>query len=84
MIKVVPQAAPGRGERAVRGGVAGPVAGFYPSLHLNIGECYRKLGDLDRAHEHLDHGRASVPALGSDGYGQTIKNGLDRLADRVL
>lgn len=71
-------------ERAARGGVAGPVAGFYPSLHLNLGECYRKLGELDRAHEHLDQGRASVLALGNDGYGQMIKNGLDRLADRLL
>ncbi len=70
-------------ERAARGGT-GPVAGFYPSLHLNLGECYRKLGDLDRAHEHLDRGRASVLALGNDGYGQMIKNGLNRLADRLL
>jgi hypothetical protein len=71
-------------ERAACGGVIGLVAGFYPSLHLNLGECYRKLGDLDRAHEHLDRGRASVRALGNDGYGQMIKNGLDRLADRLL
>ena len=34
-------------ERAAQAGVTGPVAGFYPSLHLNLGECYRKLGDLD-------------------------------------
>jgi len=71
-------------ERAARGGVAGPVAGFYPSLHLNLGECYRKLGEFGRAREHLDRGRASVNALGNDGYGQMIKGGLDRLADRLL
>ncbi len=71
-------------ERAARGGVAGSVAGFYPSLHLNLGECYRKLGEVDRAREHLDRGRASVDALGNDGYGQMIKGGLDRLADRLL
>lgn len=71
-------------ERAARGGVAGSVAGFYPSLHLNLGECYRKLGEVDRAREHLDRGRASVDALGNDGYGQMIKGGLDQLADRLL
>lgn len=71
-------------ERAARGGVAGSVSGFYPSLHLNLGECYRKLGELDRAHEHLDQGRASLVALANDGYGQMIKDGLDRLADRLL
>lgn len=71
-------------ERAARGGVAGSVAGFYPSLHLNLGECYRKLGEPDRAREHLDRGRASVDVLGNDGYSQMIKGGLDRLTDRLL
>ncbi len=70
-------------ERAARGGVTGPVAGFYPSLHLNLGECYRKLGELDRAREHLDRGRASVNALTNDGYSQMIKTGLDRLANNL-
>jgi len=45
-------------ERAARGGVAGPVAGFYPSLHLNLAECYHKLGELDQARDHLDRGHA--------------------------
>lgn len=70
-------------ERVARGGVSGPVAGFYPSLHLNLGDCYRKLGDVDRAREHLARGRAAVDALGDDGYGQMVKDGLDRLADRL-
>ncbi|MDJ0363455.1 tetratricopeptide repeat protein [Rhodococcus sp. H29-C3] len=70
-------------ERVARGGVDGSVAGFYPSLHLNLGECYRKLGEIDKAREHLDHGRASIDALNNDGYGQMITGGLDRLADRL-
>lgn len=53
------------------------------TLHLNLGECYRKLGEMGLAREHLDRGRASVNALGDDGYGQMIKGGLDRLADRL-
>ncbi|MGH3916560.1 MAG: tetratricopeptide repeat protein, partial [Pseudonocardiaceae bacterium] len=61
----------------------GPVRGFYPSLQLNLGECYRKLGDLDRAREHLQLGRAAVHALEDDGYGRMIKKGLDSLADRL-
>jgi hypothetical protein len=28
------------------------------TLHLNLGECYRKLGDLGRAREHLQNARA--------------------------
>jgi hypothetical protein len=70
-------------ERARRAGVAGPVSGFYPSLHLNLGEVYRKLRDLDRARDHLDRGRAAVASLADDGYGQMIRGGLDRLAERL-
>lgn len=33
-------------ERVAAAGIPSPVAGFYPSLHLNLGEAYRKLGDL--------------------------------------
>jgi len=70
-------------ERAARGGVAGPADGFHPSLHLNLAECYRKLGEVDSARNHLDRGRASIDALGNDGYAQMIKAGLDSLADRL-
>src|ERR1700712_5652059 len=31
-------------QRVAEAGIAAPVAGFYPSLHLNLGESYRKLG----------------------------------------
>jgi len=70
-------------ERAAQAGVTSPVAGFYPSLHLNLGECYRKLGDLEVAREHLERGQAAVGALGNDDYGQMIKSGLNRLAERL-
>ena len=70
-------------ERAAQGGVPGGVAGFYPSLHLNLAECHRKLGEPDRAREHLARGRAAVGALPDDGYGRMIRDGLDRLAQRL-
>ncbi|MGI5521859.1 hypothetical protein ACQEUX_13035 [Micromonospora sp. CA-259024] len=38
--------------RVARAGVPLPVASLYPSLHLNLAECYRKLGDLGRAREY--------------------------------
>jgi len=66
-------------DRVARAGVALPVAGLYPSLHLNLGECYRKLGDLGRARAHLESARAGMGALGDDEYGQLIRSGLDRL-----
>lgn len=66
-------------DRIARAGVPLSVAALYPSLHLNIGECHRKLGDPDRAREHLRQARAGIGALGDDGYGQLIRDGLDRL-----
>ena len=69
-------------ERAVAAGLAAPAA-LYPSLHLNVGETYRKLGDLDSARRHLDLGLAAVGALGEDGYGAMIRRGLDGLAERL-
>jgi hypothetical protein len=70
-------------ERTAQAGVALPVAGLYPSLHLNLADCYRKLGDLEHAREHLQHARAGIGALGDDEYGQLIRDGLDRLAEQV-
>lgn len=71
-------------ERAQQGGVAGSVKGFYPSLHLNIGDVYRRLGDIGRARDHLARGRACVDTLDDEGYGRMIRDGLERLAARLV
>ncbi|MFE7115407.1 hypothetical protein ACFU99_08285 [Streptomyces sp. NPDC057654] len=70
-------------ERAARAGVTLSAAGLYPSLHLNVGDCYRRLGDLPRAREHLQQARAAIGALGDDEYGQLIKGGLEQLAQQL-
>lgn len=70
-------------ERAQQAGVQSPVAAFYPSLHLNAGDCYRRLGEPVRAREHLDRGIAALSTLPDDGYGRMIRAGLDRLAERL-
>jgi hypothetical protein len=70
-------------ERVARAGIAGSVAGFYPSLHLNLGDCHRRLGEIERARDHLERARASLDALADDGYGRMIRAGVDRLADRL-
>jgi hypothetical protein len=69
--------------RAREAGVVSPVAAFYPSLHLNLGEAYRKLGDPARARHHCDEGRRAVGALADDGYGAMVRDALDRLAARI-
>ncbi len=70
-------------EQVAQAGVPLSVAGLYPSLHLNLSDCYRKLGDLGRAREHLRQARAGIGALGDDEYGQLIKGGLEQLAEQL-
>jgi hypothetical protein len=70
-------------ERVAQAGVPLTVAGLYPSLHLNLSECYRKLGDLDRARGHLQQAQATIGALGDDGYGQLIREGLEQVAESL-
>ncbi len=69
--------------RAAEGGVTTPVAAFYPSLHLNLGECYRKLGDVERARHHLLQGQASLAALPEGGYSAMIRGGFDTLTQAL-
>jgi len=71
------------GVRRAEAGVTLPVAGLYPSLHLNLSECYRKLGDLDRAREQLQQAQTTIGALGDDGYTQMIKEGMEQVAERL-
>ncbi|MER5625170.1 hypothetical protein ABT061_29465 [Streptosporangium sp. NPDC002544] len=70
-------------ERVAQAGVPLSVAGLYPSLHLNLSECYCKLGDLGRAREHLQQARAGIGALGDDEHGQLIKEGMEWLAEQL-
>ncbi|WP_067812859.1 hypothetical protein [Actinomadura kijaniata] len=70
-------------ERVAQAGVTISVAALYPSLHLNLSECYRKLGELDRAREHLQQAQATVGALDDDGYGRLIRGGLERLEQQL-
>ncbi|MFC4564041.1 hypothetical protein ACFO4E_19435 [Nocardiopsis mangrovi] len=69
--------------RAEQAGVSPSPAGLYPSLHLNLSECYRNPGDRARAREHLQHARATIGALGDDAYGQMIREGLEQMAERL-
>lgn len=70
-------------ERARRHNPSLAIAGFYPSLHLNLAQDHRNLGDLNKAREHVAAGQASTHTLADDDYGTTIRAGLDRLADEL-
>ncbi|MGH2632327.1 MAG: hypothetical protein ACRDG3_02850 [Tepidiformaceae bacterium] len=71
-------------EQATAAGAGLTVAGFYPSLHLNLASCYRRLGDPDRAREHLLLGREAAGALPEDAYGDMVRSEIGRLERALL
>ena len=71
-------------ERAQRYHGSLSVAGFYPSLHLNLADVYRRLGDREKAREHVACAQDAVGALGDDGYGRMIQGGIARTAAQLV
>ncbi|MGW5384712.1 hypothetical protein [Nocardia sp. NPDC003963] len=59
------------------------VTGFYPSLHLNLADNYRRLGSWDAATERLAAARERLDALADDAYGTMIRTALDEVAEAV-
>lgn len=70
-------------ERVQADGVTGTALSFYPSLHLNLADVYRRLGELDSALEHVRLGNKTVDALPDDGYGAMIREALARIEQRL-
>ena len=55
------------------------VNGFYPSLHLNLADNYRRLGSFAAAHRELTTARTRLSALPEDDYGTLIRTALDEI-----
>ena len=70
-------------ERGDYSPVSASVAPFLPSLHLNVGDAYRRTGNIEQSRRHADAGRASMDVLNDDGYGAIIRAGLERLDERL-
>ena len=70
-------------DRMAEAGSAVSARALYPSLHLNVAEGYRKVGDVRRAEEHLGLARACVAELGGDLYGGMLVDAFDRLEERL-
>lgn len=56
------------------------IRGFYPSLHLNLADNFRRLGSFDAARAHLDAAAGYLDTLGADAYGAMIRAALDEVA----
>ncbi|MFD3702291.1 hypothetical protein ACFWUP_04030 [Nocardia sp. NPDC058658] len=59
------------------------VAGFSPSLHLNLADNFRRLGAFPAATRHIDAARECLHALGDDDYGDTIRRALAEVATAI-
>lgn len=59
------------------------VAGFYPSLHLNLADDYRRLGSFDAAAEHIDAAREHIPHLPQDAYGAFLRTAVEEVAEAI-
>ncbi|MEU5885059.1 hypothetical protein [Spirillospora sp. NPDC047279] len=59
------------------------IAGFYPSLHLNLADNYRRLGSFEAATKHINAARAHAPSLPQDPYGDLIRGAIQEVAEAI-
>lgn len=59
------------------------IAGFYPSLHLNLADDYRRLGSFAAAEAHLDEADKSASHLPEGPYGDLILSGIKGVAAAI-
>lgn len=59
------------------------VAGFRPSLHINLAQDFVDLGRTQEAAAQLDSAAATLDALPQDGYADMIRRGIARLRERL-
>ncbi|MBB3039482.1 hypothetical protein [Hoyosella altamirensis] len=59
------------------------IAGFYPSLHLNLADNYRRLSSFDAAAAHAAAARQRLSSLPDGDYGDSIRTAIDEVADAI-
>lgn len=65
--------------RVSEAGILGPASAFLPSLHLNLADVYRRLGETLNAREHVVAGRAALAAMDVDEYRSMLEAAFDRV-----
>ncbi|MDQ0379109.1 hypothetical protein [Amycolatopsis thermophila] len=60
------------------------VAGFSPSLHLNLADDYRRLGSFEAAASHIEAAAERVSALPEDAYGEMIRAAVGEVAAAIV
>ncbi|GGU40459.1 hypothetical protein [Nocardioides albus] len=59
------------------------VAGFYPSLHLNIADNLRRLAAFQAASDHIDRAEERSAALPHGPYGHMIRAAIDGVREAI-
>ncbi|MGW6036675.1 hypothetical protein ACWFOS_23795 [Gordonia terrae] len=59
------------------------VAGFLPSLHLNLADDHRRLGSFEAAGRHLDEALRTAAELPEGPYGSMIRDLIEDIAGAV-
>ncbi|MCA0296558.1 MAG: hypothetical protein LCH96_14850 [Actinobacteria bacterium] len=59
------------------------VAGFYPSLHLNVADNLRRLAAFDAAAAHIDNAEQRASALPDDDYGNLIRTAISEVRHAI-
>ncbi|MET8776707.1 hypothetical protein ABZV58_17015 [Nocardia sp. NPDC004654] len=59
------------------------VRGFYPSLHLNLADNYRRLGSFEAARQQIDAARECLHTLGEDQYGTMVRTAVEEVAQAI-
>lgn len=59
------------------------VAGFYPSLHLNLADDFRRLGAFEAAAAHIEEAGEHAPSLLGGSYGDTIRDAIREVREAI-
>ena len=59
------------------------IKSFFPSLHLNAGDAYLRLGKLAEAREQLAAAQAALGDIGDSPLAEMTRNGIAGLAQRI-
>ena len=70
-------------DRAQRYHASLHVAGFYPSLYVNIADNLRRLGSFDAATEHVDSAKKHTASLNDDAYGEMIRAAITEVRQAI-
>ena len=59
------------------------VAGFFPSLLLNIADNLRRLGAFEAATEYIDSAEQCTPTLSQDAYGDIVRTAITEVRQAI-